>query len=307
MADAKETGPKSFRITEASAQRFKEIAAELGNANQQETMAKLIEAYEFQAGKANLKDRSADIEQFERYVTALSRMYMNSLEDNKNITETVRTEFDALLQSKDAVIQDLQGQLTVAVQLKEEAVSKAKSLTDTNAALSADIKEMKEDYDAHILDLTSSIRDKDNLNRALMETCNGLKVKVADMSDDHEKLLKLDQEKTEVASKLEAIEREKTDTEKLLEQAKSDLANSKKMQEKLITDLKAHETESLNLLREQLKVSSDKAIMDLEKSYLSQIQDLRSKHQEELDRCREKLDQYQQKYFDLVGTQSVKK
>ena len=40
-----------------------------------------------------------------------------ALEDNQNITETVRTEFDTLLISKDAIIQDLQSQLTASKQL----------------------------------------------------------------------------------------------------------------------------------------------------------------------------------------------
>ena len=91
MADGKELKPKSFRIDEATAERFKEISGQIGG-NQQETLAKLIEAYEFQSGKAILTDKKADIEQFERYISAVTRMYMGSLEDNQNITETVKTE-----------------------------------------------------------------------------------------------------------------------------------------------------------------------------------------------------------------------
>ena len=107
MADDKVLKPKSFRIDDETADKFKEISAAIGG-NQQETLAKLIEAFEFQSGKAILTEKKADIEQFEKYVTAITRMYMSSLEDNQNITETVRTEFDALLKSKDATIQDLQ-------------------------------------------------------------------------------------------------------------------------------------------------------------------------------------------------------
>ena len=120
MGDSKELKPKSFRIDDTTADKFKEIATQIGG-NQQETLAKLIEAYEFQGGKAVLTEKKADIEQFERYVNALTRMFMGSLEDNQNITATVRTEFEAQLKSKDAVIQDLQEKLTVAKQLKEEA------------------------------------------------------------------------------------------------------------------------------------------------------------------------------------------
>lgn len=300
MADAKELAPKSFRITDATAQRFKEIASELGSSNQQETMAKLIEAYEFQSGKIKLKEKSADIEQFERYTIALSRMFMKSLEDNMNVTETVRTEFDAQLQSKDTVIQDLQGQLTVSVQLKEEAVAKAKALTDTNAALNTEIKEMQEDYSSHVRDLTSSIQDKDNLNRALMETCNELKIKVADMSDDHEKLLEFKQEIADLKSKLKAAEQDKENSKKALDQVISDHTKADKEHEKRITELKAHESESLERLREQMQVLSDKAVIETEKKYQQQIQTLKDKQLEEINQYQQNVDQYQKKYLEVL-------
>ena len=86
MADDKVLKPKSFRIDDETADKFKEISATIGG-NQQETLAKLIEAFEFQSGKAILTEKKADIDQFEKYVTAITRMYMSSLEDNQNITE----------------------------------------------------------------------------------------------------------------------------------------------------------------------------------------------------------------------------
>ena len=43
--------PKSFRIDEETAEKFKQISAAIGG-NQQEALSKLIEAYEFQTGKA---------------------------------------------------------------------------------------------------------------------------------------------------------------------------------------------------------------------------------------------------------------
>ena len=52
------------------------------------------------------------------YVFCLTNMYMRSLEDNQNITNSVRTEFDALLNSKDTIIQNLQSELITTKQLK---------------------------------------------------------------------------------------------------------------------------------------------------------------------------------------------
>lgn len=166
MADDKALKPRSYRINDETAEKIKEIAASIGG-NQQETLAKLIEAYEFQSGKAVLTEKKSDIEQFEKYVNAIIRMYMGSLEDNQNITETVRTEFDALLQSKDAVIQDLQSRLVSANQSKEEAVSKAKVYEDENKTLSGNIEKLQKEYTQKTNDLQSMLLDKESLNKSV--------------------------------------------------------------------------------------------------------------------------------------------
>ena len=61
MADGKELKPKSFRIDEATAEKFKEISGQIGG-NQQRTLAKLRGAIEFQSGKAILNYKKADKE-----------------------------------------------------------------------------------------------------------------------------------------------------------------------------------------------------------------------------------------------------
>lgn len=190
MSDEKILKPKSFRITDETAEAFKQISTEIGG-NQQEALAKLIEAYEFQKGKAILTEKKADIEQFEQYITILTRMYMSSLEDNQNVTATVRTEFEALLQSKDQTIQDLQSQLTTAKQLKEEASAKAKGFADENARLNDYIKSLEQEYSSKTEDLQSMLSDKDSLNRALTDSCNDLKDKLNAMQKEQEKVVSI--------------------------------------------------------------------------------------------------------------------
>ena len=179
MADGKELKPKSFRIDDETAEKFKEISTKIGS-SQQETLAKLIETFEFQAGKAVLTEKKADIEQFEKYVTAITRMFMGSLEDNQNLTEIVRMEFDALLKSKDAIIQDLQEKLATAKQLQEDATMKARAYADESAQLNGMINRLN----SQIVDMQSRLADKDSLNKALTDSCNDLKVKV-ERSEEH--------------------------------------------------------------------------------------------------------------------------
>jgi len=274
MAEDKILKPKSFRIDDETADKFKGISSSIGG-NQQETLAKLIEAYEFQSGKAILTEKKADIEQFEKYVTALTRMFMGSLEDNQNITETVRTEFEALLQSKDTTIQDLQSQLTVSKQLKEEAIIKAKTYIDENNRLNEYIENLKKEYNSKLDDMQSMLTDKENLNRALTDSCNDLKAKVDIMAAEHEEVVTIRKNLTDTTAERDTLKQRIAEAEKTL-----NIANIE--HEKSIEHIKA-----------EMQIALDKTVLDTERKYQVQIQTLKEQKQTEVDK-------YQQKYFDLL-------
>lgn len=285
MADGKELKPKSFRIDDETAEKFKELSNTIGG-NQQETLAKLIEAFEFQSGKAILTDKKADIEQFEKYVSAITRMFMGSLEDNQNITETVRTEFDALLKSKDATIQDLQEKLTVAKQLKEDATLKARAHADENARLNSVIDSLNNEYNSKMDDMQSMLSDKDSLNKALTDSCNDLKTKIEGMKEAAEQSAIFREELEQLKKEHEKVIRERSGLEKQMQQEQT-------VHEKAISELRQHETDALERLKEQLQIAQDKAVLQIEKLYQEQIQKLKADKQAEVDK-------YQQKYFDLL-------
>lgn len=285
MADGKELKPKSFRIDDETAEKFKEISNTIGG-NQQETLAKLIEAFEFQSGKAILTEKKADIEQFEKYITAITRMFMGSLEDNQNITETVRTEFDALLKSKDTTIQDLQEKLTVAKQLKEDATLKARTHADENARLNSVIDSLNNEYNSKMDNMQSMLSDKDNLNKALTDSCNDLKAKIEGMKEAAEQSAILREELDQLKQEHEKVIREQSDLRKQMQQEQT-------AHERTVSDLKQHEADALERLKEQLQIAQDKAILQIEKSYQEQMQQLKADKQAEVDK-------YQQKYFDLL-------
>ncbi len=291
MADGKELKPKSFRIDDETAEKFKEISNTIGG-NQQETLAKLIEAFEFQSGKAILTEKKADIEQFEKYITAITRMYMGSLEDNQNITETVRTEFDALLKSKDTTIQDLQEKLTVAKQLKEDATLKARTHADENARLNSVIDSLNNEYNSKMDDMQSMLSDKDSLNKALTDSCNNLKAKIEGMKEAAEQSAILRKELDQLKQEHEKVIREQSDLEKQMQQEQT-------AHEKTVSELKQHEADALERLKEQLQLAQDKAILQIEKSYQEQMQKLKADKQAEVDK-------YQQKYFDLLEQMKTK-
>ena len=285
MAESKELKPRSFRIDDETAERIKEISNTIGG-NQQETIAKLIEAYEFQSGKAVLIEKKADIEQFEKYITAITRMFMGSLEDNQNISETVRTEFDALLTSKDAVIQDLQEKLTVAKQVKEDATLKARTHADENARLNSVIDSLNNEYNSKMEDMQSMLSDKDNLNKALTDSCNDLKSKIERMKEAAAKSSALKKELEQLKQEHEKIILKQSDLEKQMQQEQAAHAQT-------VLDLKQHEADALERQKEQSQIVQGRALLQIEKSYQTQIQKLKADKQAEVDR-------YQQKYFELL-------
>lgn len=285
MADDKILKPKSFRIDDETADKFKEISSSIGG-NQQETLAKLIEAWEFQSGKAILTEKKADIEQFEKYVTALTRMFMGTLEDNQNITETVRTEFEALLQSKDTTIQDLQSQLTVSKQLKEEATTKAKTYVDENSRLNEYIESLQKEYNSKLDDMQSMLTDKESLNRALTDSCNELKAKVDVMAAEHEEVATLRKNIANITVERDSLKQSIAEAEKSLNKANTE-------HEKAIADMKQHESDSIDRVKAEMQIAQDKAVLEVERKYQEQIQSLKEQKQAEVDK-------YQQKYFDLL-------
>lgn len=285
MADEKILKPKSFRIDDETAEKFKEISNSIGG-NQQETLAKLIEAYEFQAGKVILTDRKADIEQFEKYVNALTRMFMGSLEDNQNITETVKTEFEALLNSKDTTIQDLQTKVAEFKQQKESSTAKANTLEDENKRLNDVINTLNKEFNAKVDDYEEMLKDKNDLNKALMTTCNDLKTNLDAYEKDYSEVETLRKNISDITAENDSLKNANEANKKALADFKSNYDNK-------IEELNKHELDALSHCREQMQIELDKAVLETERKYQEQIQQLKEQKQAEIDK-------YQQKYLTLL-------
>lgn len=238
MGESKELKPKSFRIDDTTADKFKEIATQIGG-NQQETLAKLIEAYEFQGGKAVLTEKKADIEQFEKYVNVLTRMFMGSLEDNQNITATVRTEFEAQLKSKDAIIQDLQEKFQVAKQTKEQAEANEKAAQDEQNRLIIELSKSDRNYEEAVKTYESKIQGLNNTIAAFNNSTDMMKKEIARLEEG--------------ASVVNALQDK-------VKQLEADL------------EVKKTELQECQRDREQDSIKHEREIMSLEKQYREEKQ-----------------------------------
>ena len=229
MTENKELKPKSFRISDEIAEKFRSISSTIGG-NQQETLAKLIEAYEFQSGKMILTDKKADIEQFENYVSCITRMYMGTLEDNQNITEMVRCGFEAQLISKDKVILDLQERLQQAQQNENVAKENEQKLEREFISVQNKFKESENEFKQKNEELQEKLADKDALNKVLTENCNSFKEASMENQKLKKRIQELENENFTYQKKITLIEKEKD--EEILELKKKHIQEIEYYQER---------------------------------------------------------------------------
>lgn len=242
------TTTRSFRISDSTADKIKEIAAEIGG-NQQQTLSKLIEAYELQKGKAVLADKRTDIETFENYINAVTRMYMQALENGQNATNLAKTQFEAQLNSKDNVIQDLQKQLATAKETEATATADAEGLKKENARLNKHVASLIDEFEAKTKDLQGIITDKSNLNRALNEAIDQQKQQITGMERKIQEVETLKAELEKCKNELrEAI---KDKEQQQLQHEKDMLAMEKKLQAEKVKEVEKYQNMYFSLLQEQ--------------------------------------------------------
>ena len=248
MADEKVLRPKSFRLDDETADKFRKIGESIG-ANQQETLERLIQAYELQVGKSTLTERKADMEKFEGYVAILNRMYMASLEENQHITDVVRESFEDALKSKDQTIQELQKNESQAEMDRNEAYKKE----------SEDLQKELEASQKSCETVKASLADKDQLNKALTDTCNELRAKVESLKEDQQQM-------EDLRKDLEAVKEAKQAAEKQLKEEQA--ASQKELED----------------LRKELELDKDRAVLEAEKNlrkeYEKEIRELNQEYVE---------------------------
>ncbi len=215
--------PKSFRIDNATAEKFKGISEAIGG-NQQEAFSKLIEAFELQQGKGMLVEKKADMEQFEKYARMLTDMYMVSLQDNQNTKEIVRADFESRLKSKDETILSLQGQLKEAEGKRKEAEVARQSQQTEVESLNSTIASQKEKLDT----MQKGLDDKEGVIKMQSDRINDMQTKLAEQGSLTDRISELTTENENLKQKLKEQEIERREAELELEKRHTDEVNALK-------------------------------------------------------------------------------
>lgn len=279
------TLPKAFRITEETANKFKEIAQDLGG-NQQQTLAKLIEVYETESGKEALPEMREQIDTFDSHLHALSAIFLQILESNHTMRAQVRTEYQAQLGSKDRTILELQERLKETETDKDEFQKKE---SNYHAQIKAD---------AEKISALEKELGKEQKQLSKLEE----EIKQKESSFEHEKKLMQNAE-AEVRSSLNSFmksnERLKEENEKLRSQIKEfDVQIFQLGRE---SEARRVELEKLTLLTKDHDKTLAEAMQKQETEYLLAMQkkemELKDQFYEREQKIRDELDHYKEFFY----------
>lgn len=289
MAELK---PRSFRVDDDTADKLKALADEIGG-NQQEVFSKLIEAYEFQKGKTILTDKKEDIERFEGFVTLLTRMYMTSLEENQNITDIVHAEFEALLMSKDRIIQDLQDK-TSKLSIENERLDQfAHIISDERDMIKENLENLQLEIKEKTKQLSAMLADKEQLNKALATSCNEQKQYIEDMKvelEQSKKIVKKFEEEKSIRGKLEKENLTLSEEIKTLEKEN---ARQVELHRAEINNSNVLALKQLEQVKKELELKHGQKLLELELDHNNILREMEIKN-------REIVNDYQNKYRQLL-------
>jgi len=187
-----ETKARSFRVSDQTAESFKEIAIQIGG-NQDETLSQLIKVYEMQKSKEVLPERREDIAKFENYANMLVRLYLLSLEEGADAKEFAKSDYETQLRTKDEVIANLQKQLS-----RVETI-----VTDAEQNLTS-LKTKAEDLSRHCDEQMAQISKLSEERDHLKEQLGASEKEVRKLSDE-----KYNHQKDALAFKSEAASAKK--------------------------------------------------------------------------------------------------
>ena len=250
---------RSMRISDAVIDQFKEISKTL-NMNQDSALKELMDTYELAQQRLVLSNKEDDIDRFHKYLKSLSTMFMSSLQENSDMKNLIRQEFERELQLKDSLLSEKQEELKKLSSELAELKKESEILEKENTELHDKVEAFQQTLDTK--DLLISDKDKQigNLNEVI--------------SDKKEEIVKLNSKLSRLEDSMSEIDTLKANVSEL---------------EKAIQD-KQKEMESLELkhgrelldLEHKLQTEKFKEIEEYQSKYAVALQHLQIPKSEEM-------------------------
>ena len=251
--------PRSFRVTDSTFKAFKEVSKEI-DGNQEEVLAQLIQCFEAQKAKEILKDKKDIIEKFERYTSTLVSMFMDLLQENQEIEETVFTRYKSFLQSKDESIKNYQDEVKALQGTIANADKSLKELEQENLQL----KESIDGLNKSLQDKEKIIADKDKLVANAEQNLQEEKDKIEKLLSD---LVKMREEQR----KIEELRSKITEQEKTIKQLEDNMK-----------ELNLNHREEILNIEKRLNDEKNQVILEYQSQYAVALQHLQMSKSEEM-------------------------
>lgn len=275
LKKSSEKKPTAFRIDNETADKLRLLCKDF--ANQDVAFNALMAAYEREMLATTQSQYADDMRKFEQYQQCLSAKFTDMLKALATADERAQTEVKQLLESKDAVILDLQGQIEDAKRSREtyesmfDRVSKEKKEFEErlekeqleNQGLRAEMKEKEAQMNA-------SLQDKIQLNEILTKS-------VAEKQQELDKRAKYPEMIEEKDAQIKALSeqvRELEDKAKDAEYAhRLELLEKDKQAEAAKAVIRQEQEEKMNTLREKYEAELEK-LREKNEAAQSRIQEL---------------------------------
>lgn len=292
MPNKNKSIPTAMRITPEVSEKFREIAQDLGT-NQDQTLAKLIEVYEVELGRAAIPGARENIDMFEGYTRAIINMYMQALESNQNMRAVVRTEYESQLKTKDSLIEELHARTNAAESQLNGIKAKEEEYQGTIDTLSEKIKELtvlcekqKQEYESILFSTREKYEVLESSYTKLQASDQETKEVLSDFIEENKRLKEENNiyhdKNRELDVQIFALGRENEILSSNLEESKNALAEA-------ISECK----KTIEKERKSMELEHRLALTEQKNS-------IEEEHKAEIDELRRELDKYRDMYYQSI-------
>lgn len=282
--------PRGIRVTEETWNKFKLLADDLGG-DQQQALAKIMEVYELEKGKEVLPDMKDSIETFEGYTFALIGLFRQALEKNQDMRALVRTEYDAMLRSKDDIIRDLQEKLETA----KEIAGRTEAMEQKYKLLLADAENENKELEAQLEKSRNEANEKsaewESRYSALETICSGLRSSESEAKAMVGSFMKENASlKEEMQVKKEEHQKERTELKVKIRELEATMEESEGKLALTQRDLMEQ--------KQQFEIFKATAGSELKLAVQKKENEVRAEYKEEMDELRKELEKYRELYYN---------
>ena len=276
-----ENKPQTFRLSEEAAAKFKQISDEYGY-TQAQTFDNLLRVFELQDAKTHLPDLERNINEFDAHAQRLVKLYIETLEQNRNMEDIIRDEFQKRLANSEATIIELRDKNTLNQATIKDYETRLKQRDDINATIEHQL-DVTNEQNRTLNALVAEYKDKN-------DTLSGLLTEYKQYKEDVVEMRKLLEDKSDTLLKLQSqvatLEKDNQGLQQTMDTMAKDNDNhietlTQKHQQQL-THLNERHTNQLELTKNQLMVDKRSEILAVKESLQSEIETLHKEYRQQI-------------------------